>query len=405
MKRDYYEVLGVDRNADEAAIRQAYRRLAIKCHPDRNPGDSHAVERMKEINEAYAILIDPEKRRLYDAYGHAGLEGYTADDIFGGIDFASILSELGLRDVFSHLAHGWGGRSIFDDFFGNPAGRARELEWEKGADLEVELEINLEEAFRGAVRKIKVPKAEVCQECRGTGAARGGISSCPDCGGSGQIVRERRSGYSVFRQISTCARCRGQGRTVTRPCRNCEGRGIVETEREVSVPIPRGADTGAVIKLEGEGEMRRRGRPGDLFVKIRVADHPVFQRRGSDILVTKEITITQALLGGKVYGVPCLDGETMIELPQGTADGSIVKIPGKGMFRSDDRRGDEYVILRVGLPRNLSCEEVALLREFERLRIQNLDPLFLSQRCFGPPALPPSGDVWNREREKEPVNE
>ncbi len=232
MKRDYYEILGVDQNADEASIKQAYRRLAIKYHPDRNPGDRKAAERMKEINEAYAILSDPRKRQRYDTYGQSGLEGYTAEDIFGGIDFGSLFREFGLRDMFSGF--GFSRSSILDDFFSNSRSRIQELETRRGADLEYELEIGLEESFLGTEKRITLPRSEVCQSCRGSGAARRGISTCRDCGGTGQLVSEQRSGYSVFRQITTCSRCRGSGRVVSAVCSKCRGKGTIETERDYS---------------------------------------------------------------------------------------------------------------------------------------------------------------------------
>jgi molecular chaperone DnaJ len=403
VKRDYYDVLGIDRNADDAAIKQAYRRLAIKYHPDRNPGDRQAVERMKELNEAYAVLSDPQKRRQYDAYGHAGLQGYTAEDIFGGVDFGSIFREFGLRNIFSDFGFGFGsGRSIFDDFFGSSATRVKELESRKGADLECELEIDLEEAFTGIEKKINLPRTEVCPSCRGTGAARGGISTCKDCGGSGQIVREQRSGYSVFRQITTCRRCRGQGQMITTSCRKCEGKGTVEIERGITIQIPRGADTGHVIKVEGEGETGYgRGEAGDLYIKLHVKEHPVFERRKSDVYVKKEITVTQALLGGKVYGVPGLEGDIVIQIPEGTEDGTIIKVSGLGMPKFEDERGDEHVVIKVALPKNLSQEEKALLYQFGRMRMLNLDPLYLCQPCPGFPELPSPNNVNNSDKKKE----
>jgi molecular chaperone DnaJ len=400
VKRDYYDILGIDRNADDAAIKQAYRRLAIKYHPDRNPGNKQAVERMKELNEAYAVLSDPQKRRRYDVYGHEGLQGYSAEDIFGGVDFGSIFREFGLRNIFSDFGFGFGsGRSIFDDFFGSSTTRVKELESRKGADLECELEIDLEEAFTGAEKKINLPRTEACPSCRGTGGAKGGISTCKDCGGTGQIVREQRSGYSVFRQITTCHRCHGQGQMITTPCRKCNGKGSVEIKREITVQIPKGADTGHMIKVKNEGEAGSgRGEAGDLYIKLHIKEHPVFERRKNDIYVKKEITVTQALLGGKVYGVPGLEGDIVIQIPEGTEDGTIIRVPGQGMPKYEDERGDEHVIIKVTLPKNLSQEEKALLYQFGRLRILNLDPLYICQPCPGFPALPSPNKANNSDK-------
>ncbi len=400
VKRDYYEVLGINREADEVAIKQAYRRLAIKYHPDRNPGDRQAAERMKEINEAYAVLSDPRKRRQYDAYGQAGLEGYTAEDIFGGIDFSSLFREFGLRDLFSGF--GFGRSSIFDDFFGNSRARVQELEIQRGADLECELEIDLEEAFYGAEKKITLPWSEVCPDCRGSGADRGGISTCRDCGGAGQLVREQRSGYSLFRQITTCPRCRGAGKTITAACLQCRGKGTVEKEREVLVRIPRGADSGHTLKVSGEGEPGSgRGMAGDLYIKLKVKKHPLFERKGSDIYVEKEISLTQAILGGTVRGVPGLEGELSLQVPEGAENGMVFRIAGQGMPKYDGERGDEYVRIKVSLPRNLCAEEKHLLRQFEWLRTLNLDPLYLCQSCFGFPALPPADFMKNQSADRD----
>ena len=394
-KRDYYQILGIGRNADEVEIRKAYKRLALKYHPDRNPNDPKANEKMKEINEAYAVLIDPVKREKYDRYGHAGLEGYTAQDIFGGIDFGSIFRDLGLRNIFDSFGFG---RSLFDDLFESPftsfAGRetgVRELR--RGADLQYDLEIDLEEAFWGGEKRISLPKTELCSSCRGTGAAKGGLIKCSQCDGRGQIVREQRSGWSVFRQISTCPRCRGIGRMVTHHCEKCQGKGTIEIQKEIVFEIPRGADTGKTVRIEGEGEPSEGGEPaGDLYIRLLVKPHPVFTRRGSDIYVEKEITITQALLGERVENVPALEGNFAIQIPEGTEDGSSFKIEGKGMPKFGDERGDEYVVVKISLPKRLTEEEKTLLRQFERLRMLNLDPLFLSQPSFGFPALPPGNE-------------
>lgn len=390
MKRDYYEVLGVERDADQSAIRKAYRRLALKYHPDRNPGDRGAAEKMKEINKAYAVLSDPEKRKLYDAYGHAGLEGYTTEDILAGVDFGSIFVELGLRDIFSDFGFGsWGfGNSILDDFFAQQTTRVKASRAREGSDIRCDLEIELEEAFSGAEKEIGVPVTETCSSCHGTGAARGRIVKCRECGGTGQVVRQRRSGYSLIRQITTCRTCRGEGSIITSPCPECGGIGTIKLVKKVVVKIPKGVDTGHVMKIKGEGEPGSGGKPGDLYVTFRVKEHPVFQRRGNDIYVKKEITITQALLGGKVYGVPCLGGDVCIEIPEGTEDGAVFKIEGLGMPTYGDERGDQYVTIKIDIPKNLSQEERVLLQQFERLRMLNLDPVFVSQTCFGLPALP-----------------
>jgi molecular chaperone DnaJ len=394
VKRDYYEVLGINQEADEATIKQAYRRLAIKYHPDRNHGDTQAAERMKEINEAYAILSDPRKRQRYDTYGQAGLEGYTAEDVFGGIDFGSLFREFGLRDIFSGF--GFGG-SILEDFNGSYRSRFQELEARRGADLEYELEVDLEEAFRGAVKKITLPRNETCPACQGSGAARGGISTCRDCGGTGQLVREQRSGYSVFRQITTCRRCRGAGRIVTAVCPKCNGRGMLETEKEIAVQIPRGVDSGHTLKIPGQGEPGSNHRvAGDLYIKLQIKKHPLFERQGSDIYIEKEISLTQALLGGTVRGVPGLEGEFSIQIPEGTENGTVIRIAAPRMPGYEEERGDEYVRIKVSLPRNLNDEEKQLLRQFERLRTLNLDPLYLCQPCFGFPALPPP--VFNKNQ-------
>ena len=358
-KRDYYEVLGIDRDADETAIKKAYRSLAMQYHPDRNPGDAQAVERMKEVNEAYAVLSDEHKRRLYDTYGHAGLEGYTQEDIFRGVDFAGLFREFGLGDVF-----GFGG-GLFDSFFGRrPPSRAGSS---RGADLRYDLALTLEEAAFGAETSIELPEREVCSKCDGSGAREGGLEQCDACDGSGQIVREQRSGSSIFRQITVCGKCRGRGQLIKEACDQCQGTGILEKTREVAVQIPAGAETGHSIRLEGEGE-KGEGLPGDLYVVLHVERHPTFERHGDDIFVQQDISLTTAALGGQVEA-PTLDGTATVDVPEATQTGTAFRIMGQGVPRLDGQgRGDQYVIVRVLTPTDLSDEERELLRQFERLR-------------------------------------
>jgi len=359
VKRDYYEVLGIDRNADETTIKKAYRNLAMKYHPDRNPGDAQAVERMKEINEAYAVLSDAHKRRLYDTYGHAGLEGYTQEDIFRGVDFSSLFREFGLSDLFGF------GDSLFDSLFGRTTTSRRGLR--KGADLRYDLTVTLEEVALGAEKVVALPKVEPCPACDGTGAEPGGLSSCPSCGGAGQIVREQRSGYSLFRQISICGRCQGKGKVVKSPCRECQGKGVTERTKEIRVKIPPGADTGYHIRVEGEGE-KGEDIPGDLYVVLHVEKHPTFERHGDDIYLQKEIAFTTAALGGEV-DVPGLRRQLKLKIPPGTQTGTVFRIEGEGMPRLDGYgKGDEYVMVKVVTPTNLSRKEKELLRQFEKLR-------------------------------------
>ena len=359
VKRDYYEVLGINKNADEATIKKAYRNLAMKYHPDRNPGNAGAVERMKEINEAYAVLSDTQKRRLYDTYGHAGLQGYTQEDIFRGVDFSSLFREFGLGSIFGF------GDSLFDSFFGG--GTTTRRGPRKGADLRFDISVTLEEVASGIEKVVELPRTEPCPVCSGTGAEANGLSQCPSCGGTGQIVSERRSGYSVFRQISTCGKCGGRGKVVKQRCKECNGKGVIEKKQEITVKIPAGADTGYSIRVEGEGE-KGEGLPGDLYVVLNVEKHPVFERYDDDIYLQQEIAFTTAVLGGEIK-VPALAGELKLDIPEGTQTGAVFRIEGEGIPHLDRRgKGDEYVVVKVVTPTNLSRKEKELLREFEKLR-------------------------------------
>lgn len=359
-KRDYYEVLGVDKGADDGTIKKAYRSLAMKYHPDRNPSDRQAEEAMKEVNEAYAVLSKPETRRLYDTYGHAGLESYTSADIFRGVDFGSLFREFGLGDF------GFG--SMFDSFFGGGR-RTTVRERRRGTDLRYDLDVTLEEVAVGVEKKTEVPRASVCPSCKGTGAKEEGMKECEHCSGTGQTVNERRTGHAIYRQITTCSYCRGRGTLVVQPCDECQGKGIVEEVREINVSIPKGADTGYTIRIQGEGEAGEDGgTPGDLYVVLNVKKHAVFERHGDDIYMAKKISFPQAALGGEVE-VPGLDGNLKLDIPEGTQTGAILRIVNQGIPHLNGHgRGDEYIIIQVVTPQDLSAREKELLREFERLR-------------------------------------
>lgn len=359
-KRDYYEVLGVDKGADEAVLKKAYRSLAMQYHPDRNPGDAEAVEKMKEINEAYAVLSNGKKRRLYDTYGHAGLEGFTQEDILRGVDFGSI---------FGDLFGGGFGESIFDGFFGRRrSGRARRAR--RGADLRYDLAVKLEDVVFGKKEEIEIPRMETCGACNGVGAKEDGVKECEACHGSGQSITEQRLGSSLFRQITACGKCRGRGKIIVAPCGDCEGKGSIGREKKISIQIPKGVDTGYAIRVEGEGEPGRDGvENGDLYVVLTVEEHPVFERHGDDVYVVKEIDFARAALGGELEDIPGLEGDLKLDVPEGTQSGTVLGIVNEGIPHLNNYgRGDEYVVLKVVTPTDLAEEEKELLRKFQDLR-------------------------------------
>lgn len=348
-KRDYYETLGVGRDAGEDEIKQAFKRLARQYHPDVNKADPEAEAKFKEINEAYEVLGDREKRARYDQFGHAG-----PGQGFGGFDPGAGFGGFGdLRD-------------LFDMFMG--AQRPRHGP-EAGADLAYDLEMSLEEAYRGLKRTITVPRIETCETCRGSGAKPGTKPErCPRCQGTGQVRSVQSTFLGQVQTVRTCEQCGGAGVIIAERCPDCRGAGRVRHQRQVEVPIPPGVDEGTRLRIAGGGEAGRRGGPtGDLYVIIRLKPHPVFQRRGRDIIVSQPIGFVQAALGAEVE-VPTLEGQATLRIPEGTQSGTRLRMRGKGMPDLEGRgRGDQHVQVMVVTPQGLNEAQRAALREFARL--------------------------------------
>ncbi|PZN10411.1 MAG: molecular chaperone DnaJ [Bacillota bacterium] len=366
MARDYYEVLGVPRNASQEEIKKAYRRLARRYHPDANPGDPEAERRFKEINEAYQVLSDPEKRARYDQFGHAGV-GAGGGPGTGPAHAGGPAGSPGF-DGFGDFA-GFDLGEIFDAFFGGGPRAGRRAAPSRGADLEVEMSLSLEEAARGGSRELEIERPEACPECRGTGAEGGRLYACEQCGGTGQVRSARQTPFGQFVTVQTCPRCGGMGRLAAAACTRCGGRGRVMRRRTIELHVPAGVEDGMRLRLRGEGEPGRHGGPpGDLYVRVRIRPHPRFRREGDDIVDEVTIGIAQAALGARLQ-VPTLDGEEELIIPPGTQPGHVIRLKGKGMPRlRHGGRGDHVVRVRVEVPRRLNDRERELLLELARLR-------------------------------------
>jgi molecular chaperone DnaJ len=357
-KRDYYEVLSVSRDCDDGALKTAYRKLALKYHPDRNPNDQDAEEKFKEAAEAYSVLSDPQKRAAYDRYGHQGVQGMGAQgfDPSAFTDFGDIL-----WDLFG-----------FGDLFGGGARRGGRNRAQRGEDLRYDLELTLEDTIRGMSVEIQVPRMDLCSRCQGSGAEKvDGLVSCPMCHGRGEVIYQQ-----SFLQIRrTCSQCGGRGQIVRRPCQQCRGERQVRTERKLKVTIPAGVDSGTHLKLANEGQSGFNGGPaGDLYVVIKVKEHPIFERSGDDLLCTVPINVAQAVLGTEI-SLLTFDGLEQVKIPEGIQSGSRVRLKNLGVPRlQGSGRGDLFVQVHVKVPSKITREQRKLFEQLRDLLPQENEP-------------------------------
>ncbi|HHW45680.1 MAG TPA: molecular chaperone DnaJ [Clostridiales bacterium] len=356
-KRDYYEVLGVERGASEEEIKKAYRKAAKKYHPDLNPGDKEAEKKFKEVNEAYAVLSDPEKRARYDRFGHAGVDPNSAAGAgsgFSGFDFD--FGDIG--DIFSSFfGGGFGSRSS------NPNAPRR------GSDTSATVALSFEEAAKGCKKTVDISRVENCPECGGSGARKGTTPvTCPNCNGSGHVKFTQRTPFGIMQTQRICDRCGGKGTIIEKPCHKCAGKGRVRVTKAQTVDIPAGIDDGQVIKLRGGGdEGINGGPPGDLHITVSVRPHPIFERNGYDVYCEIPITFVQACLGAEIV-VPTLDGKVKFTVHEGTQPGDEFKLKGKGIQRLNGLgRGDQYVKILVEIPKNLTEKQKEILRAFDSI--------------------------------------
>ena len=355
-KRDYYEVLGVDRGADEATIKKAYRQLAKKYHPDMNPGDKEAEKKSKEASEAYAVLSDAEKRRQYDQFGHAAFEqGGGGAGGFGGFDFNG--GDMG--DIFG---------DIFGDLFGGGRSRRANNGPMKGANVRTAVRITFEEAVFGCEKQLDLNLKDECTTCHGTGAKPGtSPETCPKCGGKGQIVYTQQSLFGTVRNVQTCPDCNGSGKIVKEKCADCHGSGYITNRKKIAVTIPAGIDNGQSIRIREKGEPGVNGGPrGDLLVEVQVERHPIFQRQDMNIYSTAPVTFAQAALGGQIH-ITTVDGDMAYDIKPGTQTDTKIRLKGKGVpsLRNKNIRGDHYVTLVVQVPTKLNEEAKEYLRKYD----------------------------------------
>ncbi len=362
-KRDYYEVLGVSKSASADDIKRAYRRMAIKYHPDKNPGDKEAEAKFKECAEAYEVLSDPEKRKRYDQFGHEGLRGMGMRDY----------SHMRWQDIGSIFQDIFGFDDFFGDIFGARGARsARRAGPTRGFDLETSVELTLNDVAKGTEKTIEFTRQDICPECTGSGCARGSSPGrCPGCGGTGQVAK----GGGFFRMVSTCPQCRGTGQIITNPCKKCKGTGRVPKKRVVNIKIPAGVHEGQGIRVAGEGEPGHRNGPrGDLYCYVKVKPHEFLERDGNNIIALVPISFTQAALGTTI-DVPSLNGTKQLKIPPGTQYGSVFRIKGQGLpdLRTH-RNGDQLVQVLIETPAKLNAQQQDLLREFAKTENKSVFP-------------------------------
>ena len=354
-KRDYYEVLGVSRGASEDEIKKAYKKMARKYHPDLNPGDKSAEEKFKEVNEAYEVLSDADKKARYDQYGHAGVDpNFGAGGFGGGFDGGFDFGDLG---------------DIFGSFFGGGFGGGRRTNPnapQRGESIRMSIAISFEEAAFGCEKEVTVERYETCDTCHGSGCAPGTSPEvCPDCHGTGTVQQRRQTPMGVFATSAPCAKCGGKGRIIHQPCKDCRGSGMVRKKKTIQASIPAGIDNGQTISIRGQGNAGKNGGPaGDLLITISVRPHELFRREGTSVLCEAPITFAQAVLGAELE-IPTIDGKVKYTLPEGTQSGTTFRLKGKGIPSLNGRgRGDQYVTVYIETPRNLNKEQKEALKKF-----------------------------------------
>ncbi len=370
-KRDYYEILGVDKNATKDEIKKAYRKLAMKYHPDKNKGNKEAEEKFKEASEAYEVLSDPEKRKLYDQYGHAGVEGSFGGDGFNWDNFTHMSD---IEDIFG--SEGLGG--FFESIFGGGFSSHRRYHEHvnRGEDLRISISLTLEEIATGVEKTIKISVKDVCPHCNGTGSKDGKVQTCPQCNGTGKIRHVTRSIFGHMQSVTTCPTCHGEGKVILNKCSYCGGEGRISKVKKIKISIPAGVEDGQYIRMSGQGNVGKHNGPrGDILVMIREKEHKIFERRGQDIICEYPISFSQAALGAEIL-VPTLTGKIKMKIPPGTQSGKIFRLKSMGLpYLNKSYKGDLYVRVVVVTPTKLNSEQKELFRKLAKYEnVQNLKP-------------------------------